>query len=219
MPKGGFTVVEQFWQGDLPEQTVTLKCPVSAQKFVREHNLAEEVSVRLIRVPLDKGETEILLTTLLDTASYARSEFKQVYGWRWGEETFFGRVKNLLEVERFSGTSVIAIKQDFYGVVFLASLESVLSKSDDAALKEGRTERKTKTEAQVNHSVSYVALVERVAQLLLGRGSAEEVLKELHHLFRTSPTRARPGRRVERRKGLRYAYKLRFHKYVKKIVA
>lgn len=219
MPKGSFTPVEQFWQSDLAEQIVVLKCPASAQKFVLENNLPQEVSVRLIRVKLDNGETEVLLTTLLDSASYPRSEFKQVYGWRWGEETFFGRVKNLLEVERFSGTSVIAIKQDFYGVLFLASLESVLSKGDDEALRKESKERKTKTEAQVNQAVSYVALVERVVELLLGKQSAEEVLEELHHLFRTSPTRARPGRKVERRKGLRYAYRLRFHKYVKKIVA
>jgi hypothetical protein len=170
-------------------------------------------------VKLDNGETEVLLTTLLDRASYPRREFKRVYGWRWGEETFFGRMKNIIEVERFSGASLTAIKQDFYGMLFLASLESVLSKRDDQALREESQERKTKTAAQVNHAVSYVALVERVVQLLLSKRSAEEVLEELHHLFRTSPTRARPERRVERRKGLRYAYRLRFHKYVKKIVA
>lgn len=219
MPEGGFTVVEEFWRSDLSEQIVTLKCPVSAQKFVGEHNLPEEIKVRLIRVKLDNGEVEVLLTTLLDSALYPRSEFKQVYGWRWGEETFFGRVKNIFEAERWSGTSVVAIKQDFYGVLFLASLESVLRKSDDEALRKESQERETKSEAKVNHCVSYVALVERVVQLLVGKQSVEEVLEELHHLFRTSPTRRRLGRKVERRKGLRYAYRLRFHKYVKKIVA
>ena len=128
-------------------------------------------------------------------------------------------MKNILEVERCSGTSVVAIKQDFYGALFLASLESVLRKGDDEALRKESQERKTKTVAQVNHSVSYVALVERVVELLLGKQTSEEVLEELHHLFRTSPTRGRVGRKVERRKGLRYAYRLRFHKYVKKIVA
>jgi hypothetical protein len=219
MPKTGFALVQQFWRSGLAEQVLTLNCPVSAQEFVEKHNLAKQVRVRLIRVKLDNGETEVLLTTLLDTVKYPRSEFKLVYAMRWGEETFFARVKNILEVERFSGTSVIAIKQDFYGMLFLASLESVLSKSDEEALAKESKQRKTQTKARVNHSVSYVALLERVVQLLSGKGSAEEVLKELHHLFRTSPTRARPGRQVERRRGLRYAYKLRFHKYVKKIVA
>lgn len=219
MPERRFTVAQPFWQSALAEQLVVLKCPASAQKFVAAHDLPEAVKVRLIRVKLDNGETEVLLTTLLDSKRYPRIEFKRVYGWRWGEETFFGRMKNLLEVERFSGRSLTAIKQDFYGMLFLASLESVLSKTDNLALSEESQERKTKTVAQVNHAVSYVALVERVVQLLLSKGSTEEVLEELHHLFRTSPTRARPERQVERRKGLRYAYRLRFHKYVKKIVA
>jgi len=71
---------------------------------------------------------------------------------------------------------------------------------------------------QVNRAVSYVALVERVIQLLLWTRGAEEILAELHHLFQTNPTRSRPGRRVERPK-LKYAHKLRFHKYVKKLTA
>ncbi|MFL6275924.1 MAG: hypothetical protein ACJ74G_16610, partial [Blastocatellia bacterium] len=77
----------------------------------------------------------------------------------------------------------------------------------------------TQTTPQVNHAVSYVALVERVVQLLVGQQSVDEVLNELHHLFRKNPTRARPGRQLERNKQLRYAYRLRFHKYVKKLLA
>jgi len=49
-------------------------------------------------------------------ADYPAAEFKQVYGWRWGEETFFERFKNIFEVERFSGTSAAALAQDVHGV-------------------------------------------------------------------------------------------------------
>ncbi len=69
-----------------------------------------------------------------------------------------------------------------------------------------------------NRAVSYVALVERVVELLLSVRDAEEVLVELHHLFQTNPTRVRAGRRTERPE-LRYAHKVRFHKYVKKLIA
>ena len=159
------------------------------------------------------------MTTLLDGERYPVAEFKAVYGWRWREETFFDRLKNIFEVERFSGMTVRAIKQDFYGVLFLASLESVLSKRAEEELKEQGAARQNRQPAQVNHAISYVALVDRVVRLLLSERRVEEVLEELHHLFGRSPTRVREGRQVERRKGLRYAYKLRFHKYVKKIIA
>jgi hypothetical protein len=46
-----------------------------------------------------------------------------VYGWREGGETYYDRLKNIFEVERFSGRSVLSIEQDFYGVIFLATLQ------------------------------------------------------------------------------------------------
>ena len=49
-------------------------------------------------------------------------------------QTYFDRVKNIFELERFSGTTLTAIEQDFYGVIFLASLESVLTKPAQAVL-------------------------------------------------------------------------------------
>ena len=219
LPMRSFAAAREFWHSQVPEQIIELACPPSARAFVNEQGLSESLRLRLIRVALDEGATEVLLTTLLDSKAYPAAEFKQVYGWRWLEETFFGRLKNIFEAERFSGQSVLAIRQDFYGVLFLASLESVLSKSDEEALQGEAQQRRARTTPRVNHAVSYVAVVERVVQLLVSQQPVEEVLKELHHLFRKNPTRARPGRKVERNKHLRYAYRLRFHKYVKKILA
>ena len=219
LPQRRWSQTRQFWQSQAVEQIITLRCPPTAREFVQQQKLSESLRVRLIRVKLDDGTQEVLVTTLLDKKAYPALEFKQVYGWRWREETYFDRIKNIFEVERFSGESVIAIKQDFYGVIFLASLESVLSNSDEEELKEEGERRGTETVPRVNQAVSYVALVDRVVELLVGQKEVEEVLKELHHLFKKNPTRARPGRHKERNKQLRYAYRLRFHKYVKKLLA
>ena len=219
LPTRRFAAAGEFWQSQSVEEIIEVSCPVSARAFVNEHGLAHKLRLRLIRVPLEGGETEVLLTTLTDVQEYPGDEFKQVYGWRWGEETYFDRLKNIYEVERFSGRSVVAIEQDFYAIVFLASLESVLSRSDEEALQGEAQKRGTKTEPQVNHAVSYLAMVDRVVEMLVNKRAVEEVLEELHHLFRRNPTRARPGRNYERKKRMRYAYRLRFHKYVKKLLA
>lgn len=219
LPTRRFSAAQPFWQSKRSEQVIKLSCPISAREHVKEKGLAEEISVRLIRVELQNGTTEVLVTTLLDRKKYPVYEFKEVYFYRWCEEGFFDRIKNIFEVERFSGKTPIAIRQDFYGVMFLASLESVLSKKDEKELKEESKERGAISEARVNHAVSYVAMVERVVQLLLSEEQAEKILEEMHHLFRMKPSRARPGRQVERRKELRYAHKLRFYKYVKKLLA
>jgi Transposase DDE domain len=246
LPMSGFKEARPLFikgEGSPAEKIVELKYSPKARKYLREHGLPECIRVRFIRVELKNGGVEVLATTLLDSEQYPAPEFKWLYGKRWGEETFFNRVKNIFEVERFSGTSPLAIRQDHYGVLFLATLESVFAASDQQVLSEKSRQRQQQreakeeasqtgtetevvptkrqvTEPQVNHATSYVALLDRVVELLLGNDSAEKILEEMHHLFRTSPTRVRPGRSFERKPEKQHrAERLRYHKYRKKIIA
>src|SRR5215831_9859679 len=136
-PQGGFTEVMEFRQCGEAEREVTLRCPDSdgVRRARREYQLPASLRIRLIRVELEDGEIEVLGTSLRDQAQYPHAEFKQVYGCRWNEETWLRRLKSIFERERFSGTSSLAIEQAFYGMIFLASLESILSKSDEAELQ------------------------------------------------------------------------------------
>ena len=226
MPQGKFNVVDEFVRSGKLEAWVNLKVTPRTMSFenVKADKLAEEVEVRLMKFELESGEQEVLLTTLLDSESYRREEFYQVYGSRWGDETYYDRIKNVFELERFSGQSEEAIKQDFYGVLFLASLESVLSKEVEREMKEVVKKASTEeevvgSEAQVNHAVSYVALVERVGSLLADeKKSLEEVLKELEYLFRQNPTRKRVGRKYPR-EVISHARKLQYYRYKKRIIA
>jgi len=219
VPRRWMKRANEFWASGLAETIVELECPATAHEFVRANGLAERLRVRLIRVELDGGETEVLATTLLDEQRYKAAEFKKVYGFRWREETYFGRLKAIYEVERLSGKSVRAIRQDFYGGMFLASLEAVLTESDGQAVAAKGGTKKKNGSYRVNHAVSYLALVERVVELLLSAKDAEQILSELHHLFQTNPTQQRAGRHNERNKELRYAHKLRYHKYKKRVLA
>ena len=219
LPRSRFKVVEAFWQSDSQEQIVEIGCPTSARKFVEENSLSEKLRVRLIRILLSDGETEVLATTLRDKEKYVASDFKQLYGLRWNEETFFDRIKNIFEVERFSGKSAKVVRQDFYGVLFLASFQSILAKSDQEALEEKSADKNQKRSYQSNCSISYVALLDRVVKLLLSAKQTETILEELHHLFRANPTQIRPNRHNERNKELRYAHKLRYNKYRKRLSA
>jgi hypothetical protein len=216
-----FSVVEEFWESDKCEDIVTLEVshhPVT-QSFVREHNLLESMRVRLLKFTLPTGETEVLLTTLCDRRRYPRQEFYTVYGYRWGDETYYDRIKNIFEVERFSGTTEQIIRQDFFGVIFLSTLESVLTKSAQEVLSERDQARETGTKAKVNRAVSYVSLVDEAVGLLLDeRFHPEDVLERLHQLFKKNPTRHRGGRKYDRPK-LKHSRKLRYHRYRKRLLA
>jgi hypothetical protein len=213
LKRSGFKAVDEFWQSREVEKVVVLEVGKGQRAFVKEKGLPERLEVRLVKVELENGEIEVLGTSLLDAIKYPRAELKKVYGWRWGEEVWINRIKNIFELERFSGKSKLIIEQDFYGMIFLASLESILSKSDESPLQKQGVERGRKYEVQVNHAVSYLALVDYCVALLLDTSSSvEKVLEELHQLFKTNPVPIRPGRKFPREKRSN-SHQLWHHKY------
>ncbi len=178
----------------LPEQIVTLALPktASTRAFVAQQHLPPKIRVRLVRVLLASGEVEVLLTTLCDVQVYPAREFKEVYGERWAKKRFLTASKTSLK----SSVSTARPWQWWSKILPASSsmtLESILTKPEQAALAQQGVARETKDVPQVNRAESYVALLDRVVRLLLSPRSEDEVIAELHHLFRKNPTLQRPG--------------------------
>ncbi len=49
----------------------------------------------------------------------------QLYGVRWGVETFFSRIKGRLCLENFTGKTVESVRQDFWSTVFISNFETL----------------------------------------------------------------------------------------------
>jgi Transposase DDE domain len=219
MPRRRAGTIRAFWDGPEQEQVVELAVPERQVAFVKQQGLASRVRVRFVKIALADGGVEVLATSLLDAQALSAETLKTLYGWRWGVETYYDRLKNIFEVERFSGRTVRSIEQDFFGVIFLTTLESVMSKSAEAELAQESAAAQRKHGARVNHAVSYLALVDHTVALLLDPpGTVEDTLATLHLLFKTNPTLHRPGRRFSRhrRSGFRRAW---FYRYVVRAVA
>lgn len=219
LPRRSFRAVEPFWLSPARDQLVTVTLPRGQRRFVAAQDLAPSLQVRLIKVALPSGEQEVLVTSLLDARAYPHAEMQRLYAFRWSVETYYDRVKNIFEIERFSGRSVLSIEQDFYGVIFLATFESVLSKEAEAELAHESAANQCKYEARVNRTISYLALVDQTVALLLDpQITLEDTLATLHQLFKTNPTRFRPGRQVPRKVQSR-ARQLWFLRYAKRLIA
>jgi hypothetical protein len=219
LPRHSFRAVEPLWMSPAREQVVTLALPRSQRRFVAAQDLAGSLQVRLIKVELPTGQWEVLATSLLDATAYPHAEIQRLYGLRWGVETYYDRLKNIFEIERFSGRSVLSLEQDFYGVIFLATFESVLSKEAEAELAQESATRQCQYEARVNRTLSYLALVDHTVALLLDpHVTLEETLVTLHQLFKTNPTRARPSRQIPRKVRSR-ARQVWFLRYAKRLIA
>ena len=209
-----FAVVAELFARDEAgvSRTVNLHAPGAA----RAAGLPAQLQVRLVGVRLGTGELEVLVTSLLDEERYPAGCFLELYGRRWGIETYYGTLKGRLELENFSGQSVEAILQDIHAAVFLSNLESVIAAQAAEALpvvgEGGRRHA-----AQINRAVSFHALKSRAMELLLGPAPVGQVLSELRELFLANPVSVRLHRGPPRRipSPLRSHH---FQKRVRKIV-
>lgn len=119
-----------IYQSKQPDEIVTITVPaVAARKAAKAGFLLQHTTfqVRLIRVPLPNGKSEVLVTSLLDTAAYPASEFGALYHQRWRIEECFKLLKCRLAVEHFSGELPESVRQDFQAKVWLGNLTSTFA--------------------------------------------------------------------------------------------
>jgi len=155
---------------------------------------------------------------LLGGKTYKLEDFKWLYNKRWCIETYFSRLKNLLEMERFSSKNVIGIEQDFHSLIFISTLERVMIKEDEEKIDKENLEKKLKYNYKINKSVSYTAIADHIVDLLLNPDVLPEVLAKLSRLFKNGSSPQRPGRQFKR-KDMTSTQKLRFHKYERRVCA
>jgi hypothetical protein len=215
--RGSFAAVQRLFarnEADLSVE-VTLAAPKEVRAECVRRGWPLELRVRLVTVRLAGGELEVLATSLLDAVAHPTEAFGPVYWRRWGQETYYGRLKGRLDLEHCSGQTVAAVEQDFHATVLLSNVESVVAGPAQAQLT-GRTAER-KQPAQINRAVSLHALKYRLIDLLGSRVPAETVLGELTQWFQANPVSVRRGRTVPRRKpspSRSYHYQRRVRKYV-----
>ena len=117
-----------FERSDARSAIVTLHPGADARAQCRLYELpTDPIQVRLVKVTLPGGGTEILATSLLDEDAYPSHEFKRLYHLRWGIEEGYKTEKCRLEIENFSGLSAQAVLQDIYAKLFMVNLTAILA--------------------------------------------------------------------------------------------
>jgi len=210
--KNSFKELENFVLSTEKDKILKLSVTSKQKKYVITNNLHTEIKVRFVKIELDNS-TEILATTLINESI---EELKYLYRCRWNIEVYFDRLKNIFELERFSSKKINNIEQDFYGIFFLANLESVLIKDSQSTLV-----RKTKNRKfmyKINRSISFSSIIDYITELFFNYNfSDKQIFRKLKILFKTNPIIIRPNRKYERKK-ISYARKLRYHSYEKRII-
>jgi len=80
-----------------------------------------EFHLRVTKFTLPSGEVETLVTNLPKNL-ISSDDLKELYRLRWGIETAYRTIKSALQIENFTGTSQLIVKQDFFATMFLKNM-------------------------------------------------------------------------------------------------
>jgi hypothetical protein len=164
------------------------------------------LSLRVLTIALDDGGTEYLLTTLLDQEAFPTSVFHGLYGKRWGSETHYDVVKNILEIENFTGKSVLAVRQDFYATVLTSNIQGLIQWELQEEIEAENQGTSRKYQYRLNKNVSIGLLKDTLVTLLMDQGDLQAFYTEMKDQMKRHRVPIRPGRRKPRTRKTRRKY-------------
>lgn len=137
--------------GEGADSQVVTRGPHHTRRLeIQALGLPTEITGSEVRVTLETGEYEVLVTSLTDEEAWPTVEFKQIYWEQRGTEGFYDILKTRLNLENFTGQTAESIYQDFYATVYLTGLESILTALTFAMF----AEKTVHHPQQVNRAVS-----------------------------------------------------------------
>ena len=191
--------IKAFLASKQTDMTVEIYPPDTSVKKLRHMGVSiskeTPVKIRLVKVLLNTGETEVLVTNLYDMTYYTKEDLKQVYYLRWGVETYYGYMKDELQLGVFSGVNPLCIEQDFAANLFLFNLQSIIEKQCEPYVNTISCKRKY--QYKVNKNISWASLKYRVVKLFIEE-EPPDILSELEALFCRYLEPIRPQRKYPR---------------------
>jgi hypothetical protein len=200
-----WNATEKFYKSGLTEQVVKLHPTSVSLRKCHEMGLDKKpLKVRLIRVELESGETEILVTSLLNKDRYPHRLFADLYHWRWPVEEDYKLMKYRIEIENFSGKTVHSVYQDFHA--------KVLSKNIVAAVAHTTIPRilQKSIALKFQHQLNRAQAVSRMKNtiVLFFKRSHDvmiELVEQIRTIFVQTTEAVRPGRKYPRRNRVKQA--------------
>jgi len=192
-------VVKKFYTSGKKEQIVKIESSsVSKRKCFQMGLDKKPIRVRLLRIELDTGETEILVTSLTDMDMYPHELFAELYHLRWPVEEDYKTLKYRLEVENFSGKSVHSVYQDFHAKVISKNLTAVIATTTREEIIE--KSRALKYDHQINFAQALSNMKDTI--VLLFNRPMEMIgvlISKIRKIFIQTTEAVRPNRKFPRR--------------------
>lgn len=197
--------VKDFNESGEKERIVSFTLPKKDRKHLMEYPdiIDKEIKCRLVCVTLENGEKEILCTSLIDTENFSHEVFGELYHYRWNVEEGYKMFKARAEVERFSGKTALAVKQDFFAKIFMMSLCAILAfPIEEKVKKESEEDKETKHSNKINKT-SALAMLQSISIGLFLKSMVQKAIEAFDNIVMRTVEIVRPGRKFARKRDLR----------------
>ena len=154
------------------------------------------IKVRLIRIQ-NGNKVQILITSLIDAELYPIHIFSDLYHNRWPVEEDYKTIKCRMELENFTGKSVLSVYQDFHAKIFAKNVVSIMACHSNAALKKDSEYKKYVYQINFTQALSK----SKTVLVLLFQESKSKILRlvaDLLAIFQGTTEPIRPGRKFPR---------------------
>jgi hypothetical protein len=199
--------VKEFMESGEKERIVSYKLPQKDKGQLKDY--PEEIMCRLVCIELENGEKEVLCTSLTDIDKYLYKEFCELYHFRCGIEENYKLFKARAEVERFSGKTALAVKQDFFAKVFMMSLIAVLAFPIEERIKKEYKEAKTKHPQKINRT-SALSIVMSISVNLFLKKLVKKSIAAFDSIISQTREIIHFGRKNERKKCQKKLYYMNY---------
>lgn len=178
---------------------VVVNAPKPDQIIAVKHK-DKVLNMRVIKLKLESGIIETLVTNLFDE-TISLTDFKELYFKRWGIEVKYNEIKNKLQVENFTGKTVIAIEQDFYATMYLTNMVALAKKDANNVIQEDSKNKNLKFEYKVNTNVLIGKLKDTLITMIITKNpwKRSKILKSIQSEIEMNIIRIRPGRKFVRK--------------------
>lgn len=162
------------------------------------------MNVRVTKVKLSSGETELLVSNLF-SERITDGDLAGLYHHRWGVEEGYKNLKAKMKIEQFAAKKPQGIYQEFYAHIFVMNMVAILKNTVHHAVWQHTRHRKL--DYKCNWKNAYRYFREVVIEFLWWE-KANQILEELLKRIERSIITIRPGRSFHRDMRHRQRYTL-----------
>jgi len=166
------------------------------------------LKLRVIRLPREEGKDIFLLTSLSelsDSQEFKYEDFEQLYHKRWGIETQYDYLKNVMELENFATKTSLGIYQEFYATILCANIYQMLAQDASQQIKQALQQQdpenvlKDKDLLKINFTVAAGLSKNELIELVFSNKPIDVIYQRLIEKIKRNKIKEKPDREFKRK--------------------